>query len=152
MLIALFENSIYIKINKWNISNWLEWQASNMYDCKVWSPGYILNGDSSLLNNTWVEDTSVSASITSQAIVGSIVVFSGLLSICNLSTPHGLWMAIDQFQLILLLLLAKANIPQRVVDYLSGMKDTTWSFNIIPLKRFRVSLILWMLSTSLLTI
>jgi len=41
----------------------------------------------------------------------------------------------NQFQLILLLLLTKTHIPKSVVDYLSGLKATTCSFNFIPFKK-----------------
>ena len=40
----------------------------------------------------------------------------------------------NQFQIILLLLLTKSNIPKTIVNYLSGLKSTTWSFNFIPFK------------------
>ena len=40
----------------------------------------------------------------------------------------------NQFQLILLLILTKSNIPKAIVNYLSGLKVTTWSFNFIPFK------------------
>ena len=41
----------------------------------------------------------------------------------------------NQFQLILLLLLTKSNIPKSIVDYLSGLKATTCSFNFIPFRK-----------------
>ena len=40
----------------------------------------------------------------------------------------------NQFQMILLLLLTKSNIPMLIVSYLTGLKATTWSFNFIPFK------------------
>ena len=132
-----FCKNIDLRVNGWSVSYWTEWEASNSNDCKTWNSGYQLNGNSSLSNNTWALLTNTSSSTsssTSQAAVSSIVGASAVLSMCNLSAPQGLWMTMDQFQLILLLLLAKANIPQKVVDYLSGMKDTTWSFNLIPFK------------------
>ena len=41
----------------------------------------------------------------------------------------------NQFQLIMLLLLTKSNIPRSIVSYLSGLKATTWSLNFIPFKK-----------------
>ena len=122
---------IYLKVNKWSVAYCSKWEASNMNDCNTWNTRYKLDGDSSLNNNTWVE---IPLSTTALTTVNSMMSASVILSMCNLSTPQGLWMTMDQFQLILLLLLANANIPQMVVDYLSGMKDTTWSFNFIPFK------------------
>ena len=128
---ANYWKTINLKANKWSVAYWSKWEASNMNDWKTWNTKYKLDGDSSLNNNTWVEIPITTAALTA---VNSMMSASVILSMCNLSTPQGLWMTMDQFQLILLLLLANANIPQIVVDYLSGMKDTTWSFNFIPFK------------------
>jgi len=68
---------------------------------------------------------------------GVVVVISGLsvvMSMWNLSTPQGLWMTMNQFQLILLILLTGAYVPNLIADYLSSLKATTWSFNFIPFK------------------
>ena len=69
-----------------------------------------------------------------QAVAGAAVGVSIIFSFCNLSTPTGLWITMNQYQLILLLLLTKSNIPKSIVDYLSGLKVTTCSFNFIPFK------------------
>ena len=71
---------------------------------------------------------------TSQVFVGATVGITALFSLCNLSTPSGLWITMNQFQLIMLLLLTKSRIPKSIVDYLAGLKATTWSFNFIPFK------------------
>ena len=73
-------------------------------------------------------------SASGQAVVGAIGGAAALFSLCNLSTPTGLWITMNQFQLILLLLLTKSNIPKSIIDYLSGLKATTCSFNFIPFK------------------
>ena len=72
--------------------------------------------------------------VMGQAISGVASGVSVVFSLWNLSTPTGLWMTMNQFQLILLLLLTKSNIPKSIVDYLAGLKATTWSFNFIPFK------------------
>ena len=69
-----------------------------------------------------------------QAISGVAGGASAVFSFWNLSTPSGLWITMNQFQLILLLLLTKSSIPRSIVDYLSGLKATTCSFNFIPFK------------------
>ena len=73
-------------------------------------------------------------SSTGQAVAGAAGGASALFSFCNLSTPTGLWITMNQFQLILLLLLTKSNIPKSIVDYSSGLKATTCSFSFIPFK------------------
>ena len=57
-----------------------------------------------------------------------------LFSLWNKSRLTGLWITMNQYQLIMLLLLTKSNIPRSIVSYLSGLKATTWSFSFIPFK------------------
>ena len=66
--------------------------------------------------------------------VGAATAVVGIFSIWKISTPQGLWISMNQFQMILLLLLTKCNIPKRIENYLNGLKATTWSFNFIPFK------------------
>ena len=66
------------------------------------------------------------------AVIGSVVGASAVLSMWNISSPQGLWMSMNQFQIILLLLLTKSNMPNLIVNYLTGLQATTWSFNFIP--------------------
>ena len=61
---------------------------------------------------------------------GVVVIFS----FWDKSAPQIYWITMNQFQLILLLLLTKSNIPKPIQNYLSGLKATTWSFNLIPFK------------------
>ena len=69
-----------------------------------------------------------------QAVAGAAGGASAIFSVWNISAPTGLWITMNQFQLIMLLLLTKSNIPRSIVSYLSGLKATTCSFNFIPFK------------------
>ena len=82
------------------------------------------------------EESSVSqtSSVVTQSVVGAAAGATVVFSMCNLSTPQGVWITMNQFQLILLLLLTNSHIPQTIVDYLSGLKATTWSLNFVPFK------------------
>ena len=102
---------------------------------------YQLNDDPLKTNNTWIVSSQPNNSTQKLyssigAIFAAVVVgLSAALSSWNPSSPpHGLWMALNQFQLILLLLLANSGIPYKIFDFLTGMKDTTCSFNFIPFK------------------
>ena len=66
--------------------------------------------------------------------VGVVTGVVGIFSIWNISSPQGLWISMNQFQMILLLLLTKCSIPKPIANYLTGLKATTWSFNFIPFK------------------
>ena len=88
----------------------------------------------STISTTIESSTSQKASVVTQSIVGAATGATVVFSMCNLSTPQGVWITMNQFQLILLLLLTNSQIPQSVVDYLSGLKATTWSLNFVPFK------------------
>ena len=87
-----------------------------------------------LFHNFSLLNFCIAISSTSQAVAGAAGGASALFSFWNLSTPTGLWITMNQFQLIMLLLLTKSNIPRSIVSYLAGLKATTWSFNFIPFK------------------
>ena len=92
------------------------------------------NSSSSTSQNKTVADTPGTQSAMGQAVAGAAGGAAALFSFWNLSSPQGLWITMNQFQLILLLLLTKSNIPNSIVSYLSGLKATTCSFNFIPFK------------------
>ena len=85
-------------------------------------------------NSSTQTETPKTQSTMGQAVAGAAGGAAAVFSFWNLSSPQGLWITMNQFQLILLLLLTKSNIPKSIVDYLSGLKATTWSFNFIPFK------------------
>lgn len=58
---------------------------------------------------------------------------SGIVSLASLSSPQTIWAIINQFQLLLLLPLTGAFVPQEVVEYLKGMKFVILNFNFVPL-------------------
>ena len=137
--IPIWNKVISLKVIDWNVLNWVVWNANNSWQtCK---DGYSVTQDSSS-NNIWKlsyssaisESTSQKASVVNQSVVGAAAGATVVFSMCNLSTPQGVWITMNQFQLILLLLLTNSHIPQSIVDYLSGLKATTWSLNFVPFK------------------
>ena len=57
---------------------------------------------------------------------------------CSLSSPQGLWISVNQLQLILLLLLTGAYFPKQVVDYLESLKFALMSFTFIKFEDFLI--------------
>ena len=142
----IWDKIINLKVIDWNVTNWHTWEANSSTSCKVWVNGYNISQDSSTVNKIWVKETTSTsnsttsstatskASVVTQSVVGAAAGASMIFSFWNLSTPQGLWITMNQFQLILLLLLTNSHIPKSIVDYLSGLKATTWSMNFIPFK------------------
>ena len=135
---SIWDKTINLKVVNCNVQNWETCSFNNPDNCKTWNDGFYANGNSSS-GNIWIKNTSSTnndsstASIITQSVVG-VVGTTAILSLWNLSTPQGIWITLNQFQLILLLLLTNSHIPIFIVDYLSGLKATTWSLNFIPFK------------------
>ena len=69
--------------------------------------------------------------ITTVTWVIAALAVSTVFSLWSLSTPQGLWISVNQLQLILLLLLTGAYFPQKVIDYLESLKFALMSFTFI---------------------
>ena len=69
--------------------------------------------------------------ITTITSITVALVISAIFSMFSLSSPQGLWISLNQLQLILLLLLTGAYFPQKVIDYLESLKFALMSFTFI---------------------
>lgn len=61
-----------------------------------------------------------------------------ITSLVSLSSPSGLWIVFNQFQLILLIPLIATNAPDDVVQSIVGFKFASFSMSFLPLKYFRL--------------
>ena len=86
------------------------------------------------------------AQITTQAMLGISMGVATAISIVNISSPVGLWSVINLFQMLMLLILTGAFIPETVRQYMSGMDFVFLNFDFIPfIKIYPISdLFLWM--------
>ena len=85
------------------------------------------------------------ANIALQSVIISVGVTSAASSLASLSSPQGLWFAINQQQMMLLLLLTKAYFPQKVIDSIKGVKFLSMPFSFIKFENlpFLKQLIDW---------
>ena len=79
------------------------------------------------------------AELITHILIGAIIFVSVLVSIINVSSPISMWFIINQFQMLMLLLLTRAYMPKRVRQYLTDMNIVLFNFNFIPV--YRISLI-----------
>ena len=56
-----------------------------------------------------------------------------VISIINMTSPAGIWPIINLFQMLMLLILTGAFIPEMIKSYLIGMNFVLFNFNFIPL-------------------
>ena len=68
-------------------------------------------------------------------IIAAVIVLAVLVSILNVSSPVSMWFIINQFQMLMLLLLTRAYMPKRVRQYLTDMNAVLFNFNFIPVYR-----------------
>ena len=160
----IWNKRVNLEVIAWNVSNWSTCSSGSPNIWITWVSGYSLSQDSSTGSSSWIKNnykssgdgaststtsstsnskidessvsssTSEKASVATQSMVGAAAGATMAFSFWNLSTPQGIWISLNQFQLILLLLLTNSHIPKSIVDYLSGLKATTWSLNFIPFK------------------
>ena len=68
-------------------------------------------------------------------VLALYIVVAILISIINKRSPIGMWSLINQFQLLMLLLLAGAYMPKTVRQYLSSMDIVLFNLDFIPISR-----------------
>ena len=72
------------------------------------------------------------AQISTQSTIGASMGVAAAVSLMNMSSPVGIWSIINQFQMLMLLILTGAFIPETVRQYLSGMDFVSLNFDFIP--------------------
>ena len=86
------------------------------------------------------EEKDMSQSITNAQIVTNVMIGSAMIlgvffSIVNMTSPVGIWSLVNQFQILILLLLTGAFIPKSIRQYLSGFEFLSLKFDFIPLNK-----------------
>ena len=72
------------------------------------------------------------AQISTQSTIGASMGLAAAVSLMNMSSPVGIWSIVNQFQMLLLLLLTGAFMPATVRQFLSGMDFALNIFGLIP--------------------
>ena len=72
------------------------------------------------------------AQTATQSTIGASMGVAAAVSLMNMSSPVGIWSIINQFQMLMLLILTGAFIPETVRQYLSGMDFVSLNFDFIP--------------------
>ena len=75
------------------------------------------------------------AQTTTKVTICIAMTAAALASIVNMTSPAGIWSIINLFQMLMLLILTGAFIPETVRQYLIGMNFTLLSFNFVPLHK-----------------
>ena len=68
-------------------------------------------------------------------VLALYIVVAILISIINKWSPIGMWFLVNQFQLLMLLLLTGTYMPKTVKQYLSSMNIVLFNLDFIPISR-----------------
>ena len=82
-----------------------------------------------------MSQSTKNAQISTDAMIGTAMVLGVFFSIVNMSSPVGIWSLVNQFQILMLLLLTGAFIPKSIRQYLSGFKFLSLKLDFIPLNK-----------------
>ena len=91
-------------------------------------------------------DNIRNAQIITKAMIGGIIVLAASVAIVSFTNPVGIWLIINLFQMLMLLILTGAFIPETVRRYLSGLNFVFLNFDFIQFHRipFISHFYLWM--------
>ena len=127
-----YYQSVFIQVDACLVSNWYVWVSGDTSKWSQWNSGYQVY----FKDFSWVVSTV--SSVTEASTVLTVALTSiGMASviatsIINLTSPQGIWISINKFQLLLLLLLTGAYFPSNIIYYLTGESFSSFSFNFIP--------------------
>lgn len=69
---------------------------------------------------------------TTTGVASAAVAMNFVSSFLNQASPHSTFAAINQIQLLLLLLLLKIYLPQKIINYIRSLSITLFNLNIDP--------------------
>ena len=125
----LYQKPIFVQVLYWQVQHWITWENAQYDKWKICEEGYSVFSDLHIWAISEISgDVKVITSITFSSFITRIVAVV-FMSIVSLSSPQGLWIMINQIQLLFILFITGADIPKDVVDFIIGMKFASFSFN-----------------------
>ena len=157
---TLYYSTVYVNVKfvpaVCTVTSWNTWSVIDGTIWTIWNSGYQISSDSHSWNlipssssttsspsspTTSSISSSSAQNTTSKSKIGVITslvgagissALVGALSIMNYSSPQGIWMVINHFQLLVLLLLTEAYFPADISNFFAGVKLFNFSLNFIP--------------------
>lgn len=69
---------------------------------------------------------------SSQGAAGAVTTVSMVSSMMTFSSPQAIWTMANVYQLLMILPLTRIYMPKDVIDFITGMKISTFNFKFIP--------------------
>ena len=110
------------------IENWFECETSGQ-QCKQCDSGYEMIYGPTSCDSIDSSEEIEAYSYSTIAVLSVGITASVLVSLLTTSSPHTIWLMMNQYQLLILLPLTKAYIPIDVIKYILGMEFTLFNLN-----------------------
>ncbi|CAI2384325.1 unnamed protein product [Moneuplotes crassus] len=114
-----------------SLDNCSECMSEDTSKCEICDEGYELDNKFQCIEASTEVPTSASAS--SQAAVGGVIAAAAVNSALNMSSPAAIWAMANQLQLLLLLLLTKCSMPDKIIQFITGNRFASFSLDFLPL-------------------
>ena len=112
-------------IEAWKIDNCKTWESNSTKIWKVWNDGYTISSGK-----------CVSKLINDAVIASKATMAVGFAA--SLASPQGAWSMINQFQVLMLMPLTNSYFPSDIIQYLTGMELSIFSFNFVSLSKLPI--------------
>lgn len=123
---------VTLQVLGWDVENCLYWKPeSNSIWVQCISGFQTYNYGTEWL--TVVLSGSVQATkSSSQGAAGAVTTVSMVSSMMTFSSPQAIWTMANVYQLLMILPLTRIYMPKDVIDFITGMKISTFNFKFIP--------------------
>ena len=148
-LSASYNRKVAISVIPWKVANWSKWSNLSLYSWVICSSGFQLNSDSTMWNIIKQSDTNANTNTNndktksisdepqtmqtvSQIVLTWAIFLSSFASLLSFSSPNGIWIIFNQFQLILLTPIVGVNLPVDVLQSIVGFEFSSFSLSFVP--------------------
>ena len=145
-LSASYNRKVTINVISWKVANWSKWSNLSLYSWVICSSGFQLNSNSTMWNIIKQSDTNANTNTNnnktksisdeaqtmqtvSQIVLTWAILLSSFASLLSFSSPNGIWIIFNQFQLILLIPIVGVNLPVDVLQSIVGFKFASFSLS-----------------------
>ena len=115
----------------------------SVQNCKIWKANqndrwYECNSGYQIYSSfdQWEAASTSSAIKTTQISTMACIISSALITTViatlNFSSPQGLWIVLNSYQLLMLLLITGAYFPKEIADFFSGLKQVSFNYSFLP--------------------
>ena len=115
-----------------SVQNWKTCQTNHSDKCSVCNSGYQVYSNQYLCEATQTSTEIDWAKLSTISSILLTTLFVIMISSISLSSPQGIWIMFNHYQLLMLILLTGAYFPKQIADFFAGIKQVWFSYSFIP--------------------